>query len=178
MLCLSGLDCYWSTGTTAWCCPNRKVIHHNLKLWKANSYFLTYVVRLGNKRPLCIVNNTRECSQYTFFVAYSSNIVLHPPKLRRVMSKMAQAVSLLTLILKMSSSNFARYTHYPEVNSDIFQSHPKQMSRQHLKLYHNRIIPNSSQFTTNTSYCWRIKDQLDVTSYFISLLMCSTCFGH
>jgi len=25
---------------------------------------------------------------------------------------------------------------------------------------------------------WRIKDQLDVTCYFISLLMCSACFGH
>ena len=25
---------------------------------------------------------------------------------------------------------------------------------------------------------WRIKDQLDVTCYSISLLMCSTCFGH
>jgi len=25
---------------------------------------------------------------------------------------------------------------------------------------------------------WRIKYQLDVTCYFISLLMCSTCFGH
>jgi len=25
---------------------------------------------------------------------------------------------------------------------------------------------------------WRIKDQLDVTCYFISLLMCSTCSGH
>jgi len=25
---------------------------------------------------------------------------------------------------------------------------------------------------------WRIKDQLYVTCYFISLLMCSTCFGH
>ena len=25
---------------------------------------------------------------------------------------------------------------------------------------------------------WRIKDQLDVTCYFISFLMCSTCFGH
>jgi len=24
----------------------------------------------------------------------------------------------------------------------------------------------------------RIKDKLDVTCYFISLLMCSTCFGH
>jgi len=26
--------------------------------------------------------------------------------------------------------------------------------------------------------CWRIKDQLNVTCYFISLLMCSTCFRH
>ena len=25
---------------------------------------------------------------------------------------------------------------------------------------------------------WRMKDQLDVPCYFISLLMCSTCFGH
>ena len=25
---------------------------------------------------------------------------------------------------------------------------------------------------------WKIKDQLDVTCYFISFLMCSTCFGH
>ena len=25
---------------------------------------------------------------------------------------------------------------------------------------------------------WRMKDQLDVTCYFISLIMCSTCFGH
>ena len=25
---------------------------------------------------------------------------------------------------------------------------------------------------------WRMKDLLDVTCYFISLLMCSTCFGH
>ena len=25
---------------------------------------------------------------------------------------------------------------------------------------------------------WRMRDQLDVTCYFISLLMCSTCFGH
>jgi len=27
-------------------------------------------------------------------------------------------------------------------------------------------------------YSWRLKDQLDVTRYFISLLMCPTCFGH
>ena len=25
---------------------------------------------------------------------------------------------------------------------------------------------------------WRMKDQFDVTCYFISLIMCSTCFGH
>jgi len=27
-------------------------------------------------------------------------------------------------------------------------------------------------------YSWRMKDQLDVTCYFISLLTCSTCFGY
>ena len=31
---------------------------------------------------------------------------------------------------------------------------------------------------TNVHHGWRIKDQLDVTCYFISRLMCSTCFGH
>ena len=30
----------------------------------------------------------------------------------------------------------------------------------------------------HTKHSWRIKDQLVVTCYFISLLMCSTCFGH
>ena len=30
----------------------------------------------------------------------------------------------------------------------------------------------------NTSVCWRMKDQFAVTCYFISLLICSTCFGH
>ena len=30
----------------------------------------------------------------------------------------------------------------------------------------------------NTNYSWRMKDQLDVTCYFISLIMRSTCFGH
>ena len=33
--------------------------------------------------------------------------------------------------------------------------------------------------TPNSHYNrWRMKDQLDVTCYFISLIMCSTCFGH
>ena len=33
-------------------------------------------------------------------------------------------------------------------------------------------------WTVHHCNSWRIKDQLDVTCYFISLLMCSTCFGH
>ena len=35
-----------------------------------------------------------------------------------------------------------------------------------------------SVLKTNVLKGWRMKDQLDVTCYFISLLMCSTCFGH
>ena len=33
-------------------------------------------------------------------------------------------------------------------------------------------------WTVHHCNSWRIKDQLDVTCYFISLLICSTCFGH
>jgi len=33
-------------------------------------------------------------------------------------------------------------------------------------------------WTVHHCASWGIKDQLDVTCYFISLLMCSTCFGH
>jgi len=36
------------------------------------------------------------------------------------------------------------------------------------------ITPSGRHFQSS----WRIKDQLDVTCYFISLLMYSTCFGH
>ena len=33
-------------------------------------------------------------------------------------------------------------------------------------------------WTVHHCNSWRMKDQLDVTCYFTSLLMCSTCFGH
>ena len=33
-------------------------------------------------------------------------------------------------------------------------------------------------WTVHHCNSWRMKDQLDVTCYFIPLLMCSTCFGH
>ena len=33
-------------------------------------------------------------------------------------------------------------------------------------------------WTVHHCNSWRIKDQLDITCYFISLLMCSTCFWH
>ena len=39
-----------------------------------------------------------------------------------------------------------------------------------------RITKARMQTPTHSS--WRMKDQLDVTCYFISLLVCSTCFGH
>ena len=41
----------------------------------------------------------------------------------------------------------------------------------------NQCSNGRARSVTN-SVCWRIKDQLDVTCYFISLLMCSTYFGH
>ena len=43
----------------------------------------------------------------------------------------------------------------------------------------NRLLCESYVYRT-VHHCdsWRIKDQLDVTCYFISLLTCSTYFGH
>ena len=46
------------------------------------------------------------------------------------------------------------------------------------------LFPAEARFLSNVywtvHHCnsWRMKDQLDVTCYFISLIMCSTCFGH
>jgi len=40
------------------------------------------------------------------------------------------------------------------------------------------LMNHSCLIWTQMHPSWRIKDQLHVTSYFISLLMCSTCFGH
>ena len=41
-------------------------------------------------------------------------------------------------------------------------------------------LPPTSYVYWTVHHCdsWRIKDQLDVTCYFISFLMCLTCFGH
>ena len=46
-------------------------------------------------------------------------------------------------------------------------------------LFTNECTSESNVYWTE-HHCnsWRMKDQLDVTCYFISLLMCSTCFGH
>jgi len=41
-----------------------------------------------------------------------------------------------------------------------------------------RSSPQPLKVCKPFSYSWRIKDQLDVTCYFISLLMYSTCFGY
>ena len=38
--------------------------------------------------------------------------------------------------------------------------------------------PSYVYWTVHHCDSWKIKDQHDVTCYFISLLMCSTCFGH
>ena len=40
------------------------------------------------------------------------------------------------------------------------------------------IRESNVYWTVHHCNSWRMKDQLDVTCYFISLLMCSACFGH
>ena len=41
-----------------------------------------------------------------------------------------------------------------------------------------KSIDSYVYWTLHPCDCWRIKDQLDVTCYVISLLMCSTCWAH
>ena len=42
----------------------------------------------------------------------------------------------------------------------------------------NILRQSNVYWTVHHCNSWRMKDQLDVTCYFISLLRCSTCFGH
>jgi len=42
----------------------------------------------------------------------------------------------------------------------------------------NKLTDTNVYWTVHHCNSWRMKDQLDVTCYFISHLMCSTCFGH
>ena len=41
-----------------------------------------------------------------------------------------------------------------------------------------QLCQSNVYWTVHHCNSWRMKDQLDVTCYFISLIMCSTCFGH
>ena len=45
-------------------------------------------------------------------------------------------------------------------------------------LYYCHRVSTQMQLTNISYHSSRMKDQLDVTCSFISLLMCSTCFGH
>jgi len=62
-------------------------------------------------------------------------------------------------------------TFYSWIKSYIEDRH------QRVKLVNN-LSPSYVYWTVHHCESWRIKDQLDVTCYFISLLMGSTCFGH
>ena len=92
------------------------------------------------------------------------------------------------------------YSDWQHTEAD--QPRPVTRTRQHCShsqsTRHNRSIRKYSAVAASSlsiwkafnKYCtyvyrtvhhcdsWRIKDQLDVTCYFISLLMCSTCFGY
>ena len=46
------------------------------------------------------------------------------------------------------------------------------------KLVDTIFSESNVYWTVHHCNSWRMKDQLDVTCYIISLLMCSTCFGH
>ena len=47
-----------------------------------------------------------------------------------------------------------------------------------LLVFYCHRVSTQLQFTNISINSWRMKDQLHITCYFISLIMCSTCFGH
>ena len=65
----------------------------------------------------------------------------------------------------------------------IFMVHvyvPGLSLKRNFKILNYLLNATKSNVYWTVHHCnrWRMKDQLDVTCYFISLLMCSTCFGH
>ena len=59
-----------------------------------------------------------------------------------------------------------KYSHFYRLN--LIKQHLQHVWKLHMWFF----------CLLNTVSSWRMKDQLDVTCYFISLVMCSTCFGH
>ena len=84
-----------------------------------------------------------------------------------------------------SNTNYIETTHRSEQNSYCFQNlvHITRSARSGLiQVTQNTYTKYSGRsnvyWTVHHCNSWRIRGQLDVTCYFISLLMCSTCFGH
>ena len=90
------------------------------------------------------------------------------------------------------ASTHTRYMSRPSHSSRIYNPHnigwAVQITKLHIMHIHiTKLLYDRCSYTFRC-FCtifrelircgWRIKDQLDVTCYFISLLMCSTCFGH
>ena len=55
-----------------------------------------------------------------------------------------------------------------------------QQKRSLFMLWHlfSQNVALNGLLAKNLANSWQMKDQLDVTCYFISLIMCSTCFRH
>ena len=97
-----------------------------------------------------------------------------------------------TLTMEAKSAPETFVTTY----NDTWRCNPEDSLNSHMqnRYQHPSLISVSSKatctacyITTSVSlhlwvikrtYCWWMKDQIDVTCYFISLLMCSACFWH
>jgi len=69
--------------------------------------------------------------------------------------------------------SYVFYESFMSILNDLFFS----LISNYIHLLHGKCYEHDKG-ATPSDYSWRIKDQLDVTCYFISLLMCSTCFGY
>jgi len=88
---------------------------------------------------------------------------------------------LISLLLNFTCLLFGTlclfHLHVNMEQTDYWETSARkiQKPRYHPK---ERSVTSSVYWAVRHCDSWGIKDQLDVTCYFISLLMCSTCFGH
>ena len=93
-----------------------------------------------------------------------------------ILSSESRVVFKWTLLLLLCVSEW-KYTNKPKISKKLgsfFWLNPLNRSSYLMK---QRVWHPNVYWTAHHCNSWRMKDQLDVTCYFISLLMCSTFFG-
>ena len=143
---------------------------------------------------ICRVNQNTFCVQHFFFnhavyeitlkniaergrqqmAIWRKHIACWIPKATNTHS---QYVILIAIPLQQwlhERASVSRYTYIALLYFNIKKSWRWQVCSKQLLLFAFTNV----YWTVRHCNSWRMKDQLDVTCYFISLIMCSTCSGH